>query len=100
MTPEPPRRDPNDAISGLIPYRNASALTAYYLGLFAILPVVGLGLGIAALVLGIRGLQQAREFPESKGKAHAGIGIGCGALGLLFNLLIVAGVVFALVGRR
>jgi hypothetical protein len=78
-----------DSTSGIIPYKNPSALMAYYLGLFSIFPVLGIGLGITALVLGIKGVKFNKEHPEAKGKAHAGIGIGCGIFGLLLNLLIV-----------
>ncbi len=80
----------------IVPYKNPQALISYYLGLFSIFPVLGLFLGVAALVLGTRGLSFHKEFPESKGKAHAGIGIGCGTVGLLLNLLIIGGIVAAL----
>lgn len=83
----------------IVPYKNPKALTSYYLGLFSIFPVLGLFLGIGALVLGIQGVKYHNEFPESKGKAHAGIGIGCGTIGLLFNLLVVGGIIVLLLSR-
>jgi hypothetical protein len=86
---EPQGTNYTDTTSGVIPYKNPSALIAYYLGLFSIFPVLGIGLGITALVLGIKGIKFNKEHPEAKGKAHAGIGIGCGVFGLLLNLLIV-----------
>ena len=49
-----------DGLGGLIPYKNARALWAYYLGVFALIPCIGAPLGIAALVLGIKGLKYAR----------------------------------------
>jgi hypothetical protein len=99
LLPPTPHNEPQgtnytDSTSGVIPYKNPSALIAYYLGLFAIFPVLGIGLGIAALVLGIKGIKFNKEHPESKGKAHASIGIGCGAFGLLLNLLL-AGITLA-----
>ncbi len=72
-----------DATGGLIPYKNAPALTAYYLGLFSILPFLGIPMGIAAVVLGVMGLKKLRAEPRVKGKTHAYVGIGCGGLGAL-----------------
>jgi hypothetical protein len=102
LSPDEPARPapPADPMATIIPYKNPQALTSYYLGLFSIFPVLGLFLGIAALVLGVRGLGFQKEFPESKGKAHAGIGIGCGTIGLLFNLLIVVGIIALFLNPR
>ena len=44
------------------------ALLAYYLGVFSLIPCIGIPLGIAALVLGIKGLKYAKLHPEAKGK--------------------------------
>ena len=90
---QPAPKPPSDPMASIVPYKNPPALTSYYLGLFSIFPVIGLFLGIAALVLGTKGMKMVREYPEAKGKAHAGIGIGCGLVGLLFNLVIVGGIV-------
>ena len=76
-------------MASLIPYKNPPALTSYYLGLFSIFPVLGLFLGVGALVLGTKGMKIVRQHPEAKGKAHAGVGIGCGLIGLLLNLGIL-----------
>ena len=88
-----------DGTGGVIPYKNPKALLAYYIGLFAILPVFGLGMGPAALILGIQGLKYAQQYPVVKGQVHAWIGIVLGALWTLvhFGLLIVtiAGFVLA-----
>jgi hypothetical protein len=70
----------NDAVSTLIPYRNPPALTAYYLGVFSLIPCFGLALAIPALILGFIGLRKARENPGSKGAAHAWTGIILGGL--------------------
>jgi hypothetical protein len=72
-----------DSTGGIIPYKNPPALAAYYLGLFSILPVVGLVLGLAAVPLGIMGLRRRKAMPEVKGTAHAWVGIGCGSLTIL-----------------
>ena len=81
---------PNDAVSTLIPYKNSQALISYYLGVFSLLPCIGLFLGIAAVILGIRGLQYANRNPRAKGKAHAIVGIICGSVfGLAY---LIAGI--------
>ena len=72
-----------DATGGVIPYKNAPALVAYYLGLFSIFPVLGLLLGLAAVPLGIAGLRKKKAEPWVKGSVHAWVGIGCGGLGIL-----------------
>lgn len=71
---------PDNTISTLIPYRNAPALIAYYLGVFSLIPCVGFFLGFGAIILGIIGLKQAGKHPEAKGKVHAWVGIILGSL--------------------
>jgi len=83
-TPPPPA----NTISTLIPYRNAPALIAYYLGVFSLIPCVGFFLGLAAVVLGIFGLKQASKHPEAKGKAHAWTGIILGTLVLIGHIVL------------
>ena len=73
-----------DLIVKLVPYKNPVALAAYYVGVFSIIPCVGIFLGIAAVGLGIGGLNYAKHHPESAGKVHAWVGI---VLGGLFGLL-------------
>lgn len=81
----PPGYDPT---GGLIPYRNTSALIAYYLGVFSIIPLVGIPLGVIAVVLGIKGLRKAAQNPAAKGKVHAWVGIIVGGLfALVYTLL-------------
>lgn len=85
----------NETISTIIPYKNPQALTAYYLGVFSIFPLLGFFLGTAAFILGIRGLQFARTHPGSKGQVHAWIGIIAGGL---FALLYFALGVLLVIG--
>jgi hypothetical protein len=85
----------DDTIATLIPYRNSQALISYYLGVFAIIPCVGFFLGVAAVVLGIRGLKVAGQNPQAKGKVHAIVGIVCGSV---FGLLWLLAGVFMLIG--
>ncbi|EEF58480.1 GYF domain-containing protein [Pedosphaera parvula] len=80
----------DDGISTIIPYKNPQALIAYYLGIFSFIPVIGFFLGIAAFVLGLRGLKFAQTHPGSKGRVHALIGIILGGLfGLLYLIVII-----------
>lgn len=84
-----------DATGGLIPYKNTSALIAYYCGVFSLIPCFAIG--IAALILGIKGLKYAKANPEAKGKVHAWIGIIAGGffgvVYLLLNILMVVGMI-------
>jgi len=77
-------------IDTMIPSKNTDALLSYYMGLFAIIPCVGLFIGPASLVFGSRALKSLKANPTIAGGTHAKVGIGCGSVGLLFNLLIVA----------
>jgi len=77
-------------INTVIPYKNVPALVAYYLGVFSLIPVVGIVLGLAAFVLGIMGLRFHRQNPTAGGAVHAWIGIILGGLcGLGWLALIV-----------
>ena len=56
-------------------------------------------LAIVALVLGIRGLRAVRINPSLHGTAHAWIGLVCGSIGLLLNLLIIIVAIVAFVAN-
>jgi len=77
----------DDALSSLIPYKNSKALTAYYLGVFGLIPCLGIPLAIAAIVLGIMGCSYVKQHPEAKGGAHAWAGIIMGGLELVGNVV-------------
>ena len=98
IRPAAPPPPANNAISTLIPYRNAPALIAYYLGVFSLIPCVGFLLGLAAIILGVMGLKQASNRPETKGKAHAWVGIILGALVIIAH--IVLGILFFAAASR
>lgn len=93
-----------DGTGGLIPYKNPPALAAYYLGLFSIVPLVGLPMGVAAVVLGRKGLKARKENPAVSGAAHAWVGIGCGGTMAVVWLIVVGlvavGIVAAVAGKR
>lgn len=86
------------AIEVIIPYKNAAALTAYYLGIFSIL--CGLFLGIPALILGIQGVRYANLHPEVKGKAHAWTGIILGSVTTLVSLALLVLAIGGVLGRK
>ena len=83
-----------DTMFGLIPVKNMQALIAYYLAVFSLIPVLGIPLGITALVLGIRGLGYAKAHPEAKGAIHAWIGIALGGFSAVAYLSLIAIPVF------
>lgn len=91
----PGRQD--DAVSTLIPYKNSNALASYYLGIFGIafgcIPVLGLIMPIAAIVMGRMGLKYRKEHPEAHGTAHAWVGIVCGSI--VVGVWIVLAIIFA-----
>ena len=86
---------PADATGGLIPYKNPPALISYYLGVFSLIPVLGFFLGIAAIILGIKGLGVKRREPSRKGTAHAWVGIILGSIVVIVHTLVIVAMVVA-----
>jgi len=89
-----------DATGGVIPYKNPHALAAYYLGIFSIIPLLGLIMGGFALALGISGLKQRKQRPIIRGSVHAWIGIICGGLSVGVHLLLVVLAIAAALSHR
>ena len=85
----PPVVAADSGLNAVIPYRNVRALVAYYCAIFSLIPVMGLVLGFAGLILGILGLRFRRENPTSGGAVHAWIGIILGGLCGLANLALL-----------
>jgi hypothetical protein len=85
-------------LGGLIPYKNANALIAYYFAVFSFIPFLGIFLGITAFLLGLKGLRFATEHPEAKGKFHAWIGVlGGGFFGFgyfIISIILIGSSVF------
>lgn len=69
-----------DATGGVIPYKNPPALIAYYCGVFSLIPIIGIFVGIPGIILGIVGLRKRRANPPIRGAVHAWIGIILGGL--------------------
>ncbi len=88
----------NETLGGLFPTKNPPALAAYYLGIFSLIPLVGIPMGITAVVIGIKALRNAREHPEVKGKIHAWVGI-IAAIFFPLQYLVVIGL-FVIALRR
>ncbi len=87
-TPPPMPDSAASAMAAVIPYKNPKALIAYYLGVFSLIPCIGVPLGIAAVILGILGLKFAGTNPTARGKVHAWVGIILGGLCALAYTLI------------
>jgi len=86
---DPDRFRQKDAVESLIPYKNPQGLMAYYAGVFALIPCVGLVLGPAAFILGILGIRYANKYPTAGGKGHAIAGIVLGALVVLGHFGVI-----------
>ena len=87
----PPTPAAGDApLSGIIPYRNPPALVGYYLGVFSLIPFLGVLLAVPAIILGIVGLVKRRRDPKSRGAAHAVVAITLGVLGIVITMGLVA----------
>ena len=54
--------DSDSTLGGLIPAKNVPGLIAYYLGVFSVIPFLGIPMGIAAFILGIKGVRKARSI--------------------------------------
>lgn len=86
----PPAGPPNP-LGRLVPTRNPPALLGYYLGVFGLIPVLGLPLAVSAVVCGAKGLRRARATPGLPGRTHAWVAIVLGSLS--FAAHVAAGLV-------
>ena len=78
----------NEAMSTIIPWRNKCALIGYYLGIFGLIPLLGVPLALAAIVLGILGIRHWKGNHRSHGLAHSIVAIICGLLGILITAFL------------
>ena len=94
--PSVPQPGPQgDATGGLIPYKNGPALTSYYLGIFSIIPFLGLLLALVEVPLGIAGIKKYKKQPVVRGVVHAWVGIIAGSLSILGHLAVLILIVMA-----
>jgi hypothetical protein len=89
LEPQPASNADDGTIGGLIPFRNAQALWAYYLAIFSLVPCIGIPLGISAVILGILGLRYLGTFPQARGKGHSLTGIILGGFCSLANIILL-----------
>jgi hypothetical protein len=80
-----------DVTDGVIPYKNAPALIAYYCGVLSLaacipIPFLFLPLPIVALICGIKGLRKAKAQPHVRGRVHAWIGVIAGSIFTVLGL--------------
>ena len=75
-------------INRLVPAQNPDALIAYYMGVFALIPCVGVILAVVAIIFGVRGLGACKRSPGLPGKGHAITGIVMGTLVIIGHLLV------------
>ncbi|HSI11733.1 MAG TPA: GYF domain-containing protein [Chthoniobacter sp.] len=93
--PPPPLPQVGDATGGVIPYKNLPALIGYYLGIFGLIPFIGLLLAIPAFILGIVGLRKRKKNPIIKGSVHAWIGIVLGFISIAYHSLFIVAMVMS-----
>jgi hypothetical protein len=79
----------DDSINALFPTRNPSALWAYYLGIFSLIPCLGILLGIPAFILGLKARRFAMQNPQAKGGIHAWVGIIVGGLSVAVQVAVI-----------
>jgi hypothetical protein len=88
-----------DGVETFIPYKNPQGLIASYLGVFALIPCAGAGLGPAAFILGVMGYRYSRRHPTARGGGHAIAGIVLGLLTALGNWGAAVALLIPLWGR-
>lgn len=68
---------------------DTNAIVGMILGILSVIlcwvPVIGLGLGIIALILSIKGLKNSKII--NKGKGLSVTGISCGSVGIVVNII-------------
>lgn len=98
--PPPIPAAPRDSTGGFIPTKNPNALTAYYLAVFSLIPVLGFVLGCIAVPLGIAGLKKYKKDPHIRGATHAWVGIIVGGGVVLLHLVLIGWIIYAAATRR
>ena len=97
--PKAPRTDPPtilraedhtpNPLDHIVPARNIPALTSWYLGVFGLIPILGIPLSLAAIVSGIYGIIIAKRPEIQVGRGHAIAGIVLGTVMGVFLPLII-----------
>ena len=74
-----------------LPFGNPQAVAALYLGIFTTIPVLGIFLGLLALIFGLIGLNKVKHNPEVRGRAMSWVGIVIGGINCLLFFVLVPG---------
>lgn len=85
----------SNAMQTMIPTKNKAALASYYCGVFGLIPLLGLPLTFAAIVLGFIGLSKFKQNPTPGAKGHAIVGLVLGFVQLAIFIGFVLFVVLA-----
>ena len=76
-------------LDSIVPTRNGPAIAAWYLGVFGLIPGLGLPLAVAAIAMGIMGLKRASEVKV--GLWHSILGLFLGVIMLFITALVLFG---------
>jgi len=87
--------DPDPPFGKRVDPRQAAALRAYRCGIYSLIPLAGLLLGPAAIVLAIRAWREGRRDPERQAPVYV---VGALVLGLTTLLCNGAGVALMVIG--
>ena len=97
-----PGKGEGDATGGLIPYKNKHALIGYYMSVGGLImmciPVLGLIYTISVVVMGVKGLKNAKANPQVKGQVHSWIAIIGGSLETIVAVITLIGMIGAMLG--
>ena len=97
-----PGKGEGDATGGLIPYKNKHALIGYYMSVGGLImmciPVLGLIYTISVVVMGVKGLKNAKANPQVKGQVHSWIAIIGGSLETIVAVITLIGTIGAILG--
>jgi hypothetical protein len=98
MARRPRRREPADENDSPFGRRPTPALRAYRCAVYSLIPLAGLLLGPAAIVLAALAWRAGRRDPEARGNGYVVIALVLGAVTLLCNGLGLALMVRGLFG--
>ena len=84
-----PQVPPPNAIDHVIPVRNGPALISWYLGVFSLIPILGIPLGIGAIITGLIGLLKVGRGDVKVGFWHGLLGMILGCIGTFGPLVLM-----------
>ena len=96
LRPPPPSRSPDAVERMLLPVgRSFLAIASGYLGLLAVIPLLGALLGLLAIVTGVMAMREIKARPDLSGNGRAIFGIAMGGLSLVVHLFAVVALMIA-----